>query len=92
MTRPPHDAEFNARAVAGGRGRRSPSPSSRGNSACRRRTLYRWREASRQHLAERFVGHAPRRGEDQQRRDWERAVYDLVEELTAKLRLAPQDA
>jgi len=45
-----------------------------------RKTRYRWMEATRQHPTEPFVGHGPRRGEDQRRRDLERAVHDLAEE------------
>jgi transposase len=47
-----------------------------------RQTLNRWREASRQHPAELFVGQGHCRADDQRRRDWERAVHDLEEENT----------
>jgi transposase len=45
-----------------------------------RRTLYKWREAARQHPAEPCVGSGQLRSEDQQHRDLQRQRQDLREE------------
>jgi len=80
MTRQPYDAEVNARAVAWVARKTKPVRLIGEELGMPRKTLYRWMEATRQHPAELFVGHGPRRGEDQRRRDLERAVHDLAEE------------
>jgi len=80
MTRQPYDAEINARAVAWVARKTKPARVIAEKLGVPRKTRYRWMEATRQHPTEPFLGHSPRRGEDQRRRDLERAVHDLAEE------------
>jgi transposase len=80
MTRQPYDAEVKARAVAWVARKTKPASVMAEELGVRRKTLYRWMEATRQHPTEPFVGHGHLRGEDQRLRNLERAVHDLAEE------------
>jgi transposase len=59
-----------------------------------RKTLYKWREAARQHPGEPFVGRGRLRAEDQQLRDRQRQGRNLQEEnaiVTKAVRLVTSD-